>query len=91
MNNFDSNRAIHGDMINYVVLSNDGAYIVRGAQRRCRDCQLIRIPHKTQVADCSPARRPRFFATSSRHTTALLDHNPKAMPGRKRRFLGGFV
>jgi hypothetical protein len=30
------------------------------------------------------------FATSSRHAPALLDHNPKAMPGRKRRFLGGF-
>jgi hypothetical protein len=28
MNNFDSNRAIHGDMINYVVLGNDGALVV---------------------------------------------------------------
>ena len=39
--------------------------------------------------DSSSDRVPRAF-TSSRHAPALLDHNPKAMPGRKRRFLGGF-
>jgi hypothetical protein len=51
------------------------------ARRRCRDCQLIRDLTEHRSPTALPRGEPRFFATSSRHTTALLDHS---LPARHR-------